>query len=206
MQHLRIKPGVTGCCRYTLVMPTILTLVSMQTTTTTPTAPDAVVDAAPWWGVPLVAGLFVLFGALIALLSAFLSDRRKLRREDQRQWDREIRDLYVAAMRETAVIRDGWRSLRQKSALERQDMETCWEAQDRLRDIGRSMEIIGAPATITALDELQEAVHGVVSNMHDLVFDKEEYRKIRPAEDAFLKAVKRNLRVDEHRPRPFYLK
>src|SRR5579885_1893176 len=65
---------------------------------------DAVVQAAPWWGVPLLAGTFLLLGAVIAFVSTYFSDRRKLAREDQRQWDKEIRDLYMQMSAQCALI------------------------------------------------------------------------------------------------------
>ncbi len=43
----------------------------------TPLQPPA--DAAPWWGVPLIAGAFLLTGALIAFISTSVSDRKKTR-------------------------------------------------------------------------------------------------------------------------------
>lgn len=38
---------------------------------------------APWWGVPLLAGLFVIIGALVTFISTKASDKRKAKREDK---------------------------------------------------------------------------------------------------------------------------
>jgi hypothetical protein len=38
---------------------------------------------APWWGVPLLAGLFVIIGAAVTFFSTMTSDRRKAKREDK---------------------------------------------------------------------------------------------------------------------------
>lgn len=46
---------------------------------------------APWWGVPIIAGFFLLVGAVIAYFSLKASDDRKALREDQRKWDDVIR-------------------------------------------------------------------------------------------------------------------
>lgn len=52
-------------------------------------------NASPVWLAPLLTGVFVLIAALVALLSLRLSDRRKLDREDRRQWDREMKDSHA---------------------------------------------------------------------------------------------------------------
>lgn len=38
-------------------------------------------NGAPWWGVPLMAGIFLLIGALVAFLSTRASDGRKAKRD-----------------------------------------------------------------------------------------------------------------------------
>lgn len=57
-------------------------------------------NAAPVWLVPAMTGGFVLLAALItggiAFFSLRASDKRKLRREDSRQWDTELKSIYVA--------------------------------------------------------------------------------------------------------------
>ena len=55
---------------------------------------DLSVGAVVGGGVPLIAGSFLLIGAVIALVSTALSDGRKMRREDRRQWDQQVRDAY----------------------------------------------------------------------------------------------------------------
>jgi hypothetical protein len=40
-----------------------------------------VVTAAPWWGVPVIAGCFLLIGASLAFLSTLASDKRKAKRD-----------------------------------------------------------------------------------------------------------------------------
>jgi hypothetical protein len=64
---------------------------------TVPQTIVAAADAAPWWGIPVIAGCFLLVGATLAFLSTALSDRRKMKRDDLRQWDKDLRDLYVQA-------------------------------------------------------------------------------------------------------------
>ncbi|MDR6794732.1 hypothetical protein J2X12_004120 [Pseudarthrobacter oxydans] len=52
-----------------------------------PTPPPVIINmpdtGAPWWGVPLLAGLFVIIGALVTFISTKASDKRKAKREDK---------------------------------------------------------------------------------------------------------------------------
>ncbi|ROS46199.1 hypothetical protein [Curtobacterium sp. PhB78] len=58
----------------------------------------------PWWLPPLLTGAFVLAAAFITLGSLWLSDRRKLCREDRRQWDRELKDNYIGVAAEMGPL------------------------------------------------------------------------------------------------------
>jgi hypothetical protein len=53
-------------------------------------------ETAPWWGVPVVAGTFLLVGGLlggaISFFSTWKADQRRAKREDRQRWDREILD------------------------------------------------------------------------------------------------------------------
>ncbi len=58
--------------------------------------------SAPWWGVPLLAGIFALVGVLIAQLVAYRLERSRRQREDQRRraeeeqrWDKNLVELYA---------------------------------------------------------------------------------------------------------------
>jgi hypothetical protein len=45
------------------------------------------VESAPWWGVPVVAGAFLLIGGLLTFLFNFALDRARARRESRQRWD-----------------------------------------------------------------------------------------------------------------------
>jgi hypothetical protein len=51
---------------------------------------------APWWGVPLIAGLFTILGVGAAQVVAWTMDKRKARREDERRWLQDRRQVYAA--------------------------------------------------------------------------------------------------------------
>jgi hypothetical protein len=49
----------------------------------------------PWWGVPLIAGVFALGGVLLAQVNAIVMDRLRVRREDARRWHEDRRAVYA---------------------------------------------------------------------------------------------------------------
>lgn len=57
---------------------------------------------APWWGIPVIAGSFLIVGALIGLLNGLRSDRARFKREDARRWDTELLTRSGAFMAATA--------------------------------------------------------------------------------------------------------
>src|SRR4051794_36137249 len=65
----------------------------------------------PWWGVPLVAGVFTIFGVLLAQASTYLVDRRKAAREDATRWLDKVLDTvlrYLEVTREYEIT--SWNS------------------------------------------------------------------------------------------------
>lgn len=46
---------------------------------------------APWWGVPVVAGVFLLLGGLLGFWSNWLLEGRKQKRSEYLRWDEDIR-------------------------------------------------------------------------------------------------------------------
>lgn len=68
-----------------------------QTPTPTP-SPTIVVDlvssgSAPWWGVPVIAGIFLMAGAVLGFLFNQSIERKKVLREDQIRWHNVVREL-----------------------------------------------------------------------------------------------------------------
>ena len=53
------------------------------------------VSTAPWWAVASLAGLFALIGGGITVIAGYYSDRRKLNRDDTRQWDIRLKDQSI---------------------------------------------------------------------------------------------------------------
>ncbi|CAN7151616.1 hypothetical protein LJR044_002483 [Microbacterium foliorum] len=60
--------------------------------TPAPLAIVAEAAAAPWWGVPVVAGSFLLIGAALGFLFNWLLENRKQSRAEAIRWDSDIRE------------------------------------------------------------------------------------------------------------------
>ncbi|WP_439692677.1 hypothetical protein ACRQ4B_17570 [Curtobacterium sp. SP.BCo] len=58
----------------------------------TPNPAPAVVaaPAAPWWGVPVVAGFFLIVGAVLGFYFNRLRDKREADREKYQRWDQNV--------------------------------------------------------------------------------------------------------------------
>jgi phosphopantetheinyl transferase (holo-ACP synthase) len=50
----------------------------------------------PWWGEASIAGTFVIIGALLSLITSFIVDRSKAKRELARRFDNDIREAGAA--------------------------------------------------------------------------------------------------------------
>lgn len=73
---------------------------------------------SPVWLAPLLTGIFVLAAAIIALLSLWWSDQRKGKRDDQRQWDEDLKKSYLKIQKLTNALRDAlWAYGEEKSGL-----------------------------------------------------------------------------------------
>lgn len=73
-----------------------------------PTPPPVIINmpdtGAPWWGVPLLAGLFVIIGAAVTYFSTRASDKRKVKREDKVRIATESTESASKLMEEAARI------------------------------------------------------------------------------------------------------
>lgn len=76
----------------------------------TPTPTPLVIEivgndhGTPWFGVPLVAGVFLVVGALLGFWFNWLLDGRKARRDQSRQWDADIREFGSKALGAAALL------------------------------------------------------------------------------------------------------
>ena len=154
-------------------------------------------SVSPWWAVPLITAIAVLIGALVAFLSTTASDRRKLKADDRRQWDKEIRDLYVEASaicERIADINAFW--FRNDSLeMELEDYERVVEYERKLRNIHNSFDLIAAPETSDASKQLANAVSDYAMSLHDRINDRSTYQEVIRLHEVLRDAVKQNLRI-----------
>lgn len=188
MSNLRAWMFVLGLATYISVV------------TPTPVAPAAPVASAPWWAVPLVAGAFLIIGALIAFVSTAASDRRKLAREDRRQWDKEVRDAYVEITKHVSVIME-FRYQVIPDEARRARYEAGRAALDAIGDQGSLLAIIGTRKLVERLYNLERAGSHIVSVWHDrLDPPKDAWRAFRAAHGELPNTVKSELRVEPYKP------
>jgi hypothetical protein len=164
-------------------------------------APAPTTTSAPWWGVPVVAGCFLLIGALIAFLSTAASDRRKLAREDRRQWDKEIRDAYIDIAGNVNEIAE----FRWSQAVTDEEKRVRYEAGslviDKIRIQGDLLRVIGTRPLVERVETLESSCWRIVTSWHDGINpDKYAYRDLRAALGELLNTVKSEIRVERYKP------
>jgi len=186
------------------------------------TIPEQVTSAStfPIWFAPMLTGMFVLLAALIALASLWLSDRRKLAREDRRQWDFALREAYVTVAQ---LVRKAQRAhYRFEGGLERVAQGTdrlfgfdiadsatelsdvADKAGPKLRDLAAFLSLTAPTAVLVELNEITDLVdlapdHGW---NHD-EFPEDQFLSYRSRLDAalsrFRDAVREALRTASRR-------
>jgi hypothetical protein len=62
--------------------------------------------AAPWWGVPVLAGTMALLGVVVSQLTILLLEWIRSRRERLRRWDADLRQLYASYLAGAQSLRD----------------------------------------------------------------------------------------------------
>jgi len=158
-------------------------------------------SSPPGWTTSLIAGGFALFGAGVAFTSTWLSDRRRLKRDDLRQWDKEIRDGYIRASRATQVIC----ATRFLFTVGHQDFAGASEAAEKalheIRSVQSEFTVIALPETNESIDYLgltaQRYVARLRGNIRPTDLDAEI---VQNARDRLLASVKGNLRIDHLPP------
>ena len=116
-------------------------------------APQVTQADAPWWGVPLIAGLFALGGVLLAQGSSYFSDRRKAKREDALRWHTDVKALSVKVLAECGVA---YRALhnREPSLI---DMKSAADAIDTALATFAELKMIAPRVLIKDMIRLENA-------------------------------------------------
>lgn len=156
--------------------------------------------SAPVWLAPLLTGFFVLVASLIALYSLYRSDLRKLRREDQRQWDRDLRQAYVdVSQHMRRVLR--WLEHSEGRSIAHSAFEKLADHADAagiaLGDARVSIEMTAPPAVISALEDLQRVVGDLDAGLANgnPGLSAAHLAALKHAQHAFERSVREGLRI-----------
>jgi len=101
---------------------------------------------APWWAGPLIAGGFTLLGGLLSQLATFFRGRREL----QRRWDAELRQLYARYLLRAKLLRD--------SVVRYSDGQVDLPVLDDLRQVHEELELTAPESVLKSARRLYEAV------------------------------------------------
>lgn len=119
---------------------------------------------APWWGVPLIAGAFLVIGALLTYVLTNLNDRRKEQREDSQKWHDQLRSEAAQLI-----------SLVHQIALEGPELQEAREGT-------KATEGMEPKETLDALDAYLEISDKVVAMMTEIYLINSTIKLIAPPE------------------------
>jgi hypothetical protein len=105
-------------------------------------------ESLPVWLTQLIPGLFVLIAAVIALASLRASDKRRLGREDRRQWDSELKASYVALGEEVSKVRRALASTQRTHDEGKELVLTLEAAMTAVSEHVRLFELIAEPKLV----------------------------------------------------------
>ncbi|WP_439692678.1 hypothetical protein ACRQ4B_17575 [Curtobacterium sp. SP.BCo] len=189
-------------------------ITSTPSSTPTPAPSHIVVDlldhaspTAPWWGVPVIAGIFLVVGAVVTFFATRSNDDRKANRDHQARWHDEIRGLSadaIAAAREVhqfSVDQSRFYSVPDPADQPDADkhidaIQTQAEAEyAKLLHTQGGLNLV-APASITnALSEMVVAAHVVLIAVERE--DSDARADLRPKIGAFIEANRKYLGIED---------
>lgn len=119
-----------------------------------PTTPPIIINmsdtGAPWWGVPLLAGLFVIIGALVAFFSTRASDRRKAENDKETKQLSHTREAAEALLKVgndlEMLVKEQETKTRARPANEYLDL--CMEHVLKLKEVWAAYELVSVKSTL----------------------------------------------------------
>ncbi|MEV4121881.1 hypothetical protein [Micromonospora sp. NPDC049645] len=145
----------------------------------------------PWWGVPLLAGLFAIGGVVVSQVVTIALDRVKVRREDARRWHAERRQVYVGYI--MALQRTGQQFYIHREGKERADELTV--AFDELMFKAEEVVLIASDDVRAVAGNLSSWFIGV-SHLHEEGdLEEGEFAYFHQQVAAFRTAVRRELQI-----------
>ena len=174
--------------------------------TPTPETVQAAAEAAPWWGVPVIAGAFLVIGALLGFLFNWIADARKAKREHTQRWHDEVRKLSVEAVaaaravHEESVIEVGLHEVPDPDDQPKADGEIALSRERAQAAYDKLLELLGG-MNLVAPDEVNNALSEMASKAFNVKISQpyqasESRDELRPAVTAFLVAVRKHLGVE----------
>jgi hypothetical protein len=172
------------------------------------------VATLPWWAVPAITAGATVFGALVAFFSAMWSDHRKRKGEDRRQWDKEIRDIYVDVAKclnafdalrlrvnyaDEADLLNPSHELRESKRTAAQEHNTTQYPQippieAELQSIYDRAEIIVDDDLLKEIDGIMAMIETIRTYCHDGIYFRTNYTDLVNRRKALLKRAKTALR------------
>lgn len=177
--------------------------------TSTPTPTPLIVqivseNQTPWWWAGALTGFFVLLAALVAFLSLRASDKRKLEREDRRQWDRDIKKQYLDAIALIDKLSDLHRRhthVRMEDisvASNRKRLQTHAAAEEilnKLQRIADEFDLFAVKDLSDAMNDVVQVAYKITANLHDGIADKVDRQKLAHESMKLTGATKKALRI-----------
>lgn len=153
----------------------------------------------PTWVTPVVAGIFVIAGAIIAFFSTRWSDRKRLQREDRRQWDKQILELYAAIFDSTKSLNDIWHSGRLSRKSRKAVLAEVAELTRIIQKSSGELTIIGPPKVSEAAQEVALQAQYLENNIQQHRAGKNAFRPVTSAAFELQAQTRLALRVSEVR-------
>lgn len=176
-----------------------------------PSAPDPTSTAvavltnasvAPWWGVPVIAGSFLLIGAVLGYFFNRAQDNRKAKREHAERWYDHVRALSARAVSTTreyvdATYRIGDQEGRDPDAPNDKEFAPAAEVFSRLQGIWGELALVAPKSLEQAMRRIIDAAHEVRVAYYRDELDQEVYSRVSAAGTAFMDDVRAYLKVDD---------
>ncbi|AKV87172.1 hypothetical protein AKG07_13700 [Microbacterium sp. CGR1] len=167
------------------------------------------VSAAPWWGVPVIAGGFLILGAVLGFLLNRLQDNRRAKREHEQRWYDHIRDLSGRAVATTREYAHRVYSIDEAEGGQDDDDDgdnltlrfaTAYEVFDRLQNLAGELSIAAPKDVNDAMEKILSAAHDLRVAFYRGELAHDSSAAISTAGNKFIEVVRQYLRVDDVRP------
>lgn len=152
----------------------------------------------PWWGVPVIAGSFLVLGAVLGFIFNRLNDKRRERRETRTKWHGLVRELAAEVITHTDRVWElrQWASNAQSMPIGVAERREVLEADlhtatSLLRDKANELMLLSSKELALAVGLLvHETIHAEGNEDSGQVKKHGELRR------AFTDAVRRYLEID----------